>query len=154
MDKIASFLADHRKITPGIYMSRIDGDVTAFDLRTKKPNGGDYMTSTEMHSVEHLFATYIRNSEIGENVVYFGPMGCRTGFYLLTRNVPPEDVLKQVKITLLSILSHEGPVFGASEQECGNYRDLNLEDAKRISAAYLTVLEGLPASGACFEYPC
>ncbi|MFR8976182.1 MAG: S-ribosylhomocysteine lyase, partial [Eubacteriales bacterium] len=81
MKKIASFEADHRFITPGIYVSRTDGDITTYDLRTRKPNCGDYMDNRTMHSVEHLFATYVRNSEIAENVVYFGPMGCQTGFY-------------------------------------------------------------------------
>lgn len=80
MEKIASFRADHRKIVPGIYLSRTDGDVATYDLRVKKPNAGDYMSHIEMHTTEHLFATFIRNSEIGQHVVYFGPMGCRTRF--------------------------------------------------------------------------
>ena len=97
MEKITSFQVDHRKINPGMYISRIDGDITTFDLRVKKPNAGDYMSHIEMHTTEHMIATFVRNSEIGPNVIYFGPMGCRTGFYLLTRDLSPADVLAQVK---------------------------------------------------------
>ena len=98
------------------------------------------MDSRTMHSVEHMFATYVRNSEIADDVIYFGPMGCRTGFYLLVRNQSPETVLAVVKSTLEKILAHEGPVFGATRKECGNYLDLDLADAKAECAAYLTVL--------------
>ena len=83
MNRITSFSVNHDFIEPGIYISRTDGDVTTFDMRTRKPNAGDYMDNITMHTVEHMFATYVRNSEIGSDVVYFGPMGCRTGFYLL-----------------------------------------------------------------------
>ena len=88
MKRIASFTVDHDKLGPGIYVSRRDGDVTTYDLRTRKPNAGEYMDNRTMHSVEHMFATFIRNSEIADSVIYFGPMGCQTGFYLLTRDVP------------------------------------------------------------------
>ena len=80
MERIASFTVDHTKLKPGIYVSRVDGDVTTYDLRTRTPNAGDYMDNVTMHTVEHLFATYVRNSRIGKDVIYFGPMGCRTGF--------------------------------------------------------------------------
>ena len=153
MEKIASFRADHRKIVPGIYLSRTDGDVATYDLRVKKPNAGDYMSHIEMHTTEHLFATFIRNSEIGQHVVYFGPMGCRTGFYLLTRGVAGGTVLRLVKDTLRKICSYEGPVFGASEEECGNYRELDLAAAKKICGAYLKTLETLPESEWSFSYP-
>lgn len=83
MDRIASFSVDHDLIEPGIYISRIDGDIVTYDLRTRKPNAGDYMDNLTMHTVEHMLATFLRNSEIGGEVIYFGPMGCRTGFYLL-----------------------------------------------------------------------
>lgn len=82
MDRIASFSVDHDLIEPGIYISRIDGDIVTYDLRTRKPNAGDYMDNLTMHTVEHMLATFLRNSEIGGEVIYFGPMGCRTGFYL------------------------------------------------------------------------
>ena len=141
MDRIASFAVDHDLLEPGIYVSRRDGDVTTYDLRTRKPNAGDYMDNRVMHSVEHMFATFIRNSDIADSVIYFGPMGCQTGFYLLTRNVPDEKVLETVLDVLKKILAYEGPVFGASRKECGNYRNLDLEDAKRECARYLAVLE-------------
>ena len=141
MDKIASFTVDHDLLEPGLYVSRRDGDVTTYDLRTRRPNAGSYMDNRTMHSVEHMFATFIRNSEIRDSVVYFGPMGCQTGFYLLTRNVQDERVLAVTKAVLRQILSYEGPVFGAERKECGNYRNLDLGDAKREAEAYLAVLE-------------
>ena len=142
LNRIASFTVDHDRLEPGIYVSRRDGDVTTYDLRTRKPNAGDYMDNRTMHSVEHMFATFVRNSEIRDSVIYFGPMGCQTGFYLLTRDVPDERVLEIVKDVLRKILAYEGPVFGASRKECGNYRNLDLGDAKRECARYLEILDG------------
>lgn len=139
--RIASFSVDHDKIDAGIYISRVDGDVTTYDLRTRKPNSGDYMSNLAMHSVEHMFATYIRNSAIGADVLYFGPMGCRTGFYLLVRNGSDAEVLTAVTDTLKKIISHEGKVFGAHRKECGNYRCLDLSSAKKECERYLSVLE-------------
>jgi len=140
MKKIASFTVDHDLLDPGIYVSRVDGDITTYDLRTRKPNGGDYMDSRTMHTVEHMFATYVRNSEIKDEVIYFGPMGCRTGFYLITRGVTNEKVLEVTIDVLKRIIAHEGEVFGASRVECGNYLDLDLSDAKRECERYLAVL--------------
>jgi len=150
MKRITSFTVDHDYITKDIYISRIDGDVTTYDLRTRIPNAGDYMDNVTMHSLEHMFATYIRNSDIGESVIYFGPMGCRTGFYLLVRDIAPDVVLDEVKNALRAIASHGGEMFGATRKECGNYRELDLEAAKREAAAYLSVLEGSEHN---FEYP-
>ncbi len=141
MEKIQSFRVDHTRLYPGIYISRTDGDVTTYDLRTRRPNDGEYMDNVTMHTVEHLFATYIRNGAIGEDVLYFGPMGCMTGFYLLVRNRAKEEVLVAVRDALHSILSHEGEVFGASAVECGNYRMLSLDMAKKEAARYLAVLD-------------
>ena len=140
MEKIASFTVDHDKIEPGIYISRIDGDIVTYDMRTRKPNMGDYMDNLTMHSVEHMFATYIRNSEISDNVIYFGPMGCQTGFYLLTRAVSNDVVLATVKDVLEKIVDHDGEMFGNTREECGNYRNLNLDAAKLESERYLGVL--------------
>ena len=100
MRKIASFSVNHDKISEGIYISRIDGDITTYDMRMRKPNMGDYIDNLTLHSLEHMFATYVRNSEIGENVIYFGPMGCQTGFYLLTRNLDNDVVLNSIKDVL------------------------------------------------------
>ena len=140
MQKIASFTVDHDKLRPGMYISRVDGDVTTFDLRTRRPNGGDYMDTCTAHTVEHMLATFLRNGKIGPNVLYFGPMGCRTGFYLLTRGLPPETVREAITKALQATIDYEGPVFGASRRECGNYLDLDLASAQRECAAYLQVL--------------
>ena len=150
MRKITSFTVDHDFITEGMYISRIDGDVTTYDLRTRIPNAGDYMDNLTMHSLEHMFATYVRNSEIGDNVIYFGPMGCRTGFYLLTRDVPGETVVNVVKEVLGAIVAHDGEMFGASRKECGNYRELSLEAAKAEAKRYL---EALNKREQTLEYP-
>lgn len=139
--QIKSFQVDHDFIIPGMYVSRIDGDVITYDLRTRKPNCGDYMDNVTMHTLEHMFATYVRFSNKGENIIYFGPMGCRTGFYLLVRNMTNEEVLELTKETLKQIIAHEGEVFGASRKECGNYRELDLESAKKECRAYLKNLE-------------
>lgn len=141
IQRITSFCVDHTRLAEGIYISRKDGDVTTYDLRTRRPNAGDYMDNVTMHTVEHLFATYVRNGEIGEDVLYFGPMGCQTGFYLLVRNRTPEEVLAAVRAVLKAIISHEGAVFGASAEECGNYRSLSLAPAKREAERYLSLLD-------------
>jgi len=141
MNRIASFSVDHDKIREGMYISRIDGDITSFDLRTRRPNAGDYMDNITMHSVEHMLATYLRNGEIGPHVIYFGPMGCRTGFYLLTRDIDPVTVLNALKNALAATVAHEGEVFGATRKECGNYKELDIDAAKRECAAYLKILE-------------
>ena len=138
--KITSFEVDHRRLEPGFYISRRDGSITTYDLRTRKPNCEDYMDNVTMHTFEHLFATYVRNSEIGQKVIYFGPMGCQTGFYLLTDGVEDKKVFEVTKKVLTLIAEHKGEVFGASEIECGNYRTLELTEAKRESIKYLEIL--------------
>lgn len=142
MNKIESFKIDHTTLNPGIYVSRIDGDITTYDLRFVHPNneGNIYLTNEEMHTFEHLFATYVRNSEIKDDVIYFGPMGCQTGFYLLIRNADNEKVLEVVIDVLKLIINHKGEVFGCSEIECGNYKTLNLEKGVKIAKDYLEVL--------------
>lgn len=136
--KNASFMVDHRRFGAGLYISRIDGDITTYDMRTRKPNGGDYMDNVTMHTFEHMFSTLIRNSDL--EVIYFGPMGCATGFYLLVRNADNDRVLNCIKAALSAIISYEGEVFGASEIECGNYRTLSLDTAKKEAQQYLDVL--------------
>ena len=140
INKIASFTVDHDLLTEGIYISRIDGDVTTYDLRTRVPNSDCYMDNLTMHSVEHMFATYIRSSRIGERVIYFGPMGCQTGFYLLVRNADNAEVLSVVKETLEKIVNHDGEMFGAVRRECGNYKNLDLGAAKTECQRYLDIL--------------
>jgi len=140
MKKIASFTVDHTVLETGIYVSRIDGDITTYDLRTRKPNSGDVMDHSTMHTLEHMFATYVRNSEISDDVIYFGPMGCQTGFYLLVRNADNKKVLEVTKKVLENIINHDGDVFGNSEIECGNYRTLDLKKAKDEAKLYLDIL--------------
>ena len=150
MKRITSFTVDHDLIGKGIYISRIDGDVTTYDMRTRVPNAGDYMDNLTMHSLEHMFATYIRNSDIGDSVIYFGPMGCRTGFYLLVRDIEPRTVLSEIKKALRGIAEEAEVMFGASRKECGNYLELSLEAAKREAAEYLATLESKDND---FKYP-
>lgn len=139
--KIASFSADHDIITPGMYISRIDGDVVTYDLRTRTPNAGDYMDDLTIHSVEHMLATFMRNGEIGGEVVYFGPMGCRTGFYLLVRDSISAENVRLALIAALKNTEAAGEMFGAARKECGNYRELSLDAAKIECARYRAVLE-------------
>ena len=150
MKRIQSFNVDHDFIVEGMYISRIDGDITTFDMRTRKPNLDDYMDNVTMHSMEHMFATYIRNSKIGEKVIYFGPMGCRTGFYLLTRDLSPEVVLEETCNALQNIVDHDGEMFGNTRKECGNYRELDLAKAKAESKRFLDVLRSNKTD---FKYP-
>ncbi len=138
--KIESFIVDHDKIEPGIYISRTDGDLITYDIRTRKPNAGKYMDNITMHTVEHMFATYVRNSDIGNKVIYFGPMGCQTGFYLIVKDTQPQKVLETVKSVLAQIINHKGEVFGASRKECGNYKNLSLEPCIEECKNYLEVL--------------
>lgn len=142
MNRIESFKINHDTLTEGIYISRKDGDIVTYDLRTRKPNMGDYMDNVTMHSVEHMVATYIRNSAISQHVIYFGPMGCRTGFYLLVRDcVEKTQVLEELKKVLKLVINHTGEVFGASRIECGNYKELDLSKAKEECERYLNILE-------------
>lgn len=138
MNRIASFSVNHDYIVPGIYVSRIDGDIVTYDLRTRKPNAGDYMDNLTMHSVEHMFATFIRNSALSEKIIYFGPMGCQTGFYLLVRDANHGEVIALIKDTLAKIIAYEGEVFGAKREECGNYANLSLESAHTEAKRYLS----------------
>lgn len=141
MKKIASFSIDHDILMPGMYISRIDGDVITYDIRMKKPNGGDYLSNGAMHTFEHLFATYARNSEFENSVIYIGPMGCRTGFYmLLLDDVSREDALKLVKASFTFIKDFDGEIPGAKRKECGNYLEHDLHAAKEVAKNMLEIL--------------
>ncbi len=142
MKKIASFTINHDTLVPGLYVSRIDGDLVTYDIRMKKPNGGDYLPVAAMHSIEHLFATYARNSELGDQVAYVGPMGCRTGFYLLLRDtVGLQQALDLVRGSFAFIASYQGEIPGTKPRECGNYREHDLEGARAAAREMLPVLE-------------
>lgn len=140
MERIKSFQINHNILEPGFYISREDDNVITYDLRTRKPNAGDYMSNATMHSLEHMFATYSRNSAMADKVVYFGPMGCQTGFYFLVKDLAPVEVFELTIEILEDIIAYEGPVFGASAIECGNYANLDLALAKEEAAKYLEVL--------------
>lgn len=140
MEKIASFRVDHDYILPGMYVSRIDGDVITFDLRTRRPNCGDYMDNITMHSIEHLMATLLRSGSLAERVIYFGPMGCQTGFYLLMRDVSPREAYEETVRVLREAASFDGDMPGANRKECGNYQNLDLGCAKKECAVYLNAL--------------
>ncbi|MDR0880581.1 MAG: S-ribosylhomocysteine lyase [Clostridioides sp.] len=151
MQKIASFEVDHRYINPGVYISRIDGDITTYDLRTRKPNTGDLMTNEAMHSTEHLFATLIRNSKIKDQVIYFGPMGCQTGYYLLVRGADDAQVVEEIKKTLIAIANYEGEMPGKSEIECGNYINLDVDLAKEDVKRYYEEIKDITVED--LKYP-
>ena len=144
MERIASFCVDHTRLERGMYLSRQDGDVLTWDIRMKKPNQGDYLTTAAAHTLEHLFATYARNSAVKDGVIYVGPMGCRTGFYLLTRGLTPAQALQLTVDAYRFMADFEGAVPGASEVECGNYLDMNLPMANWLADRFLReVLDGI-----------
>ena len=141
MEKIKSFQVDHTKFGVGMYISRIDDGIVTYDLRMVKPNGGTYLSSPSMHTIEHLLATYVRSSKCANNIVYAGPMGCRTGFYLLTRGMEHKDAIALVKASLEFVSEYEGEIPGVSVEECGNYLEHNLENARKDVIPLLKKLE-------------
>ena len=149
MEKITSFTIDHIKLQPGLYVSRTDriGSevVTTFDLRVTSPNEEPVMNTAEIHAIEHLAATYLRNdAQWKRRVLYFGPMGCRTGFYLLLAGeLTSEQVLPLVKDCFRFVADYTGQIPGASPKDCGNYLDMNLPMAKYWAEKYCKVLENI-----------
>lgn len=142
MKTIASFTVDHDKLEKGMYVSRVDGDVITYDIRMVKPNGGVYLPSPAMHTFEHLFATYVRNSAYSDQIIYVGPMGCRTGFYFLTRDaVSGEQAIALVRECFAFIADFEGKIPGSERKECGNYLEHDLPGAKATAADMCKVLE-------------
>lgn len=143
MKKITSFTIDHIRLVPGLYVSRKDmaGDavITTFDIRMTSPNDEPVMNTAEVHTIEHLGATFLRNHEaFSDKVLYFGPMGCRTGFYLLlTGDYSSADIVPLMKEMFSFIASYEGEVPGASARDCGNYLDMNLPMARWLASRYL-----------------
>lgn len=146
MEKIASFTVDHLRLLPGIYVSRKDtlasDVVTTFDLRMTRPNFEPVMNTAEIHAIEHLGATYLRNhKEFGQKTIYFGPMGCRTGFYLLLKGDYESKDIVELMIELYKFIKdYEGEIPGQSPKDCGNYLDMNLGMAKYLADKYLEVL--------------
>lgn len=144
MKKITSFCIDHDILGKGMYISRIDGDIITYDLRMVVPNGGVYLENAGLHTFEHLFATYVRNSKYSEDIIYAGPMGCRTGFYFLTRDsINKQEAIALVQDTMKFIAEFEGDIPGAQEsKECGNYLDHNLAQAKAYAKDYGKAIQG------------
>lgn len=142
MKKIPSFSKDHNKIDTGLYFCNELHGVSTWDLRFKKPNGGDYLAPAAMHTIEHLLATVLRNSENADDIIYFGPMGCRTGFYLLTVNLDMERLLPLLKESFEAALRFD-EVPGNRREECGNYKEHDLDGAKNECKKYLEILKKL-----------
>lgn len=158
MKKITSFTIDHIRLHPGLYVSRKDmaGDtvITTFDIRMTSPNDEPVMNTAEVHTIEHLGATFLRNHEaFSDKVLYFGPMGCRTGFYLLlTGDYTSADIVPLMKEMFEFIADYEGEIPGASPKDCGNYLDMNLPMARWLAARYLReILTDIPRER--LEYP-
>ena len=145
MERIASFCVDHTKLLPGMYLSRQDGPdgaIRTWDIRMKRPNQGQYLSPAAAHTLEHLFATY---SRYAQGVVYVGPMGCLTGFYLLTTGLTDAEALDLVRSAFAWMAEYDGEIPGASAVECGNYRMMDPAAARQEAAAMLPVLQALDA---------
>lgn len=142
MERIPSFSKDHNHLMPGLYMSMEMQGVTTWDLRFKKPNEGDYISPKALHTIEHLLATVLRNSQYKDDIIYFGPMGCRTGFYLLTVKLDYAQVLSLLKECIVIALTLK-EVPGSHKEECGNYLEHDLADAQRELSLYLSLISSL-----------
>ena len=142
MKKIASFTVNHDTLEKGMYISRIDGDIVTYDVRMKKPNNNDFLENAAMHTFEHLFATYARNTELASNVIYIGPMRCRTGFYFLVRDaITHEQALKILQECFEFVKNFDGEIPGTKKEECGNYLEHDLGGAKAIAVDMSEVLK-------------
>lgn len=140
MKTIQSFRINHDTLMPGLYISRVDGEVTTYDLRFVRPNTPPFLEVPAMHTIEHLFATYVRNSAFEKQIVYFGPMGCRTGFYFLTTGMTNEQVIALTQEALAFIANYVGEIPGATRRECGNYLEHDLPGARAYATAQVAVL--------------
>ncbi|MDR1464716.1 MAG: S-ribosylhomocysteine lyase [Oscillospiraceae bacterium] len=145
MDRIASFSIDHTILPPGLYLSRRDKTTVTYDLRLVRPNTPPYLSNGALHTIEHLFATFARNSGAGKDIIYFGPMGCRTGFYLVVDGLEPAAVIRLTAETFARIAAFEGEIPGASAAECGNYLEHDLAGAKAEAQKYAEILQDYPA---------
>lgn len=142
MERIASFCINHDTLTPGMYISRVDGDVITYDVRFVRPNTPPYLPTAAMHTIEHLVATYVRNSAHKDGIIYFGPMGCRTGFYFLTRGVAHMDAIRLMREAMAFCAAFEGAIPGATQVECGNWLEHDLATARQWAASMAAVLDG------------
>ena len=152
MKKITSFTVDHNTLEKGIYISRIDGDLTTYDMRFIKPNTPPFLPNPVMHTIEHLFATYSRNSEYADNVIYFGPMGCRTGFYFLVKDLDNQTALDLIKETLKKCIDHKGDIPGNTAIECGNYLEHDVEGANEALKKYFDTIKDYKVEQLDYNY--
>lgn len=142
MEKIASFQINHTILPKGIYLSRIDGNIITYDIRMRKPNREPVISNAALHTIEHLFATYVRNSRYSNSVIYFGPMGCRTGCYFLLRDdVSKNEAIKLIIDAFEFISTFDDKIPGAEESECGNYLDHDLPAAREEAKEMLNILK-------------
>ena len=152
MKKITSFTVDHNTLEKGIYISRIDGDITTYDMRFIKPNTPPFLPNPVMHTIEHLFATYSRNSKYADNVIYFGPMGCRTGFYFLVKDLDNQTALDLIKETIKKCIDHKGDIPGNTAIECGNYLEHDVEGANKALKKYFEVIKDYKVEQLDYNY--
>ncbi len=153
MERIASFSIDHDKLEKGMYISRTDfGDIVTYDIRMKRPNMDDYLTTGASHTFEHLFATYARNSQFADTIVYIGPMGCRTGCYMVVKGLAHADAIQLVRDSMAFIRDFEGEVPGARHEECGNYADHDLPEARRAAIDLWDVLKDWTVEDLQYQY--
>jgi len=152
MQRIPSFSIDHTRLEKGVYLSRQDDDVMTWDVRIKEPNHGDYLTTGVSHTIEHLFATYARNSEYKHGIIYIGPMGCRTGAYMLTRGLTNAQVLDCILKSFEFMATFDGEIPGAKVEECGNYQDHDLKGCNEVAAEYVEVLKKLTPDDMKYTY--
>lgn len=142
MNKIKSFTINHDTLEKGLYISRIDDNIITYDMRFVKPNVPPFLENDGLHTFEHLFATYVRNTKYSDNIIYFGPMGCRTGFYFLVKDeISHQEVIDLVKETCLFIISFNDEIPGTKKEECGNYLDHNLEKAIKYAKDYYEIIK-------------
>lgn len=138
MERITSFSVDHTKLTKGVYVSRVDGDLITYDLRMTQPNVEAALDPKAAHTIEHIGATLLRNGKYKDKIIYFGPMGCMTGFYLIVKDLSIDIVIDLVKDTFEKIASWQGDIPGAKIEECGNYTYMDLDKAKAAAKYYIS----------------
>lgn len=151
MKRIASFSVNHDKLKPGMYTSRVDGDIITYDIRMVTPNAGVYIEPAAGHTFEHLFATYTRNSRFADKIIYCGPMGCQTGFYFLVRDMLPQDAIDLIRDTLSFIAQYKGEIPGASRVECGNYQLHDLDGCCKLAGSMIPVLKDWKVENLVYE---
>ncbi len=151
MERIASFTINHDTLVEGMYISRVDGDVVTYDVRFVRPNTPPYLPTAAMHTIEHLIATFVRNSVHKDSIIYFGPMGCRTGFYFLTCGLAHEQAIRLMADAMAFTAAYAGAIPGATRVECGNWLEHDLSAARQWAARMVTVLENYTV--AQLEYP-